>query len=99
MHAEWPITTPAGSYPLNKNTFDYEILSLCVKLAGCPLGGGPFLIHRILLSVKNPAALQFLTQTGVPGTQYHTLFKRTSIFCLAYSSSEWHTYTIHVSVV
>jgi hypothetical protein len=28
--------------------------------------------------VKNPAALQFLTQTGMPGTYYHTLFKGTS---------------------
>jgi hypothetical protein len=26
---------------------------------------------------KNPAALQFLTQTGAPGTYYHTLFKGT----------------------
>jgi hypothetical protein len=30
-----------------------------------------------LLSVKNPAALQFFTQTGAPGTYYHTLFKGT----------------------
>ena len=33
--------------------------------------------HGKLLSVKNPAALQFLTQTGVPGTYYHTPFKGT----------------------
>jgi hypothetical protein len=55
--------------------------------------------HRKLLSVKNPTALQFLTQTGAPGTYYQTLFKGTSIFCLAHSSSEWHTNTIHVSIV
>ena len=30
-----------------------------------------------LLSVKNPAPLQFLTQTVAPGTYYHTLFKGT----------------------
>ena len=30
---------------------------------------------------------------------YHTLFKGTYIFCLAHSLSEWHTYTIHVSIV
>jgi hypothetical protein len=29
--------------------------------------------HGKLLSVKNPAALQFLTQTGAPGT-YHLPF-------------------------
>jgi hypothetical protein len=29
-----------------------------------------------LLSVKNPSALQLLTQTVAPGTYYHTLFKR-----------------------
>ena len=34
-------------------------------------------IHRKLLSVKNPAVLQFLTQTGVPGTYYYTSFKGT----------------------
>jgi hypothetical protein len=33
--------------------------------------------HRKLLIVKNPAALQFLTQTGAPGTYYHTPFKGT----------------------
>jgi hypothetical protein len=33
--------------------------------------------HRKLLSVKNPAALQFLTQTGALGTYYHTPFKGT----------------------
>jgi hypothetical protein len=30
-----------------------------------------------VLSVKNPAALQFLTQTSAPGTYYHTPFKGT----------------------
>ena len=33
--------------------------------------------HGELLSVKNPAALQFLTQTVEPGTYYYTLFKGT----------------------
>jgi hypothetical protein len=29
-------------------------------------------------------------------TYYHTPCKGTSIFCLAHSPAEWHTYTIHV---
>jgi hypothetical protein len=33
--------------------------------------------HGKLLSVKNPAALQFLTETGAPGTYYRTPFKGT----------------------
>ena len=52
-----------------------------------------------LLSVKNPAALQFLTRTSTPDTYYHALFKYISIFCLAHSPSESVTYTIHVSIV
>ncbi|CDQ91456.1 unnamed protein product [Oncorhynchus mykiss] len=48
-------------------------------LAGCPLGGGSFWIHtgKLLSVKKNPAALQFLTQTVAPGTYYHTQFKGT----------------------
>jgi hypothetical protein len=51
-----------------------------------------------LLSVKDPAALQFLTQTGAPGAYYHTSFKG-KIMYLALSPSEWHFFTIHVSIV
>ena len=51
-----------------------------------------------LLGGKNPAALQFLTQSA-PVTYYHTPFKGTYIFCLGHSTSEWHTYTIHFSIV
>jgi hypothetical protein len=54
--------------------------------------GGPFLIH-----MGNTAALQFLTQTGEPGTYYHIPFIGTYMFCLSHSPSEWHTYTIQVS--
>ena len=57
----------------------------CVKLAGW---WTILDIHGKLLSVKNPAALQFLTQTSAPGTYYHTSFKGTPIFCLAHSPSE-----------
>jgi hypothetical protein len=46
----------------------------------------------------NPAVLQFLTQISVPGPYYHTQFKGTYIFWLAHSLSEWHPYTIHVSI-
>jgi len=36
-----------------------------LPLVGCPLGGGPFLIHTgKLLSVKNPAVLLFLTHSN-----------------------------------
>jgi hypothetical protein len=48
---------------------------------------------------KKTAALQFLTRTGVPGTYYHTPFKGNKKNCLVHSPSEWHTYTIHVSIV
>jgi hypothetical protein len=58
-----------------------------------------FDIHSKLLSVKNPSELQFLTPTGAPGTYYYTPIKGTSIFSLVHSPSEWHTYTIHVSIV
>jgi hypothetical protein len=37
--------------------------------------------------VKNPTALQYLTQTDEPGTYYHAQFKGTLIFCLAHSIS------------
>jgi hypothetical protein len=33
--------------------------------------------HGKLLSVNNPAALQFLTQTSAPATYYHTPIKGT----------------------
>jgi hypothetical protein len=39
--------------------------------------------HGELLSVKNPAALQFFTRTNAPDTYYHTPFKGTSICFLA----------------
>ena len=48
--------------------------------------------HRTLLNVKNPAALQFLTQTVVPGTYYLT-----SMYYLAHTPC--NTCTIHVSIV
>jgi hypothetical protein len=52
--------------------------------------------------MKNLAALQFLKQTGAPGTYYRNPFhnyhnQKAQIFRLAHSPSEWHTYTIHVS--
>jgi hypothetical protein len=53
--------------------------------------------HRKLLSVKNPTAFWFLTQTRAPGTYCPTLFKGTYMFCLAHLPSEWHT--IHDSIV
>uniref|UniRef100_A0A8C7L263 Ig-like domain-containing protein n=1 Tax=Oncorhynchus kisutch TaxID=8019 RepID=A0A8C7L263_ONCKI len=44
----------------------------CVKLAGWSITQRT---HGKLLNVKNPAARQCLTQTGEPGTYYHTSFK------------------------
>jgi hypothetical protein len=34
-------------------------------------------LHGKLFSVKKPGELQFLTQTGAPGTYYQTLLKGT----------------------
>ena len=49
----------------------------CFKLARCPLGGGPFMIHAgNCWSWKNPAAWQFLTQTAAPGTYYRNPVQR-----------------------
>jgi hypothetical protein len=59
-----------------------------VKLAGCPLADEPFLIHKKLLSMKNPAALQFLTQTDAPTTIPRS--KALKYFCLAHSPSMAH---------
>ena len=45
----------------------------CVKLDGFSSGLWTILnTHGKLLSMKNPATLQFLTQTSPPGTYYHT---------------------------
>ena len=55
--------------------------------------------HGKLLSVKKPAALQFLTQTGAPGNTTIPHSKALKICCPAHSPSERHTYTIHVSIV
>ena len=74
----------------------------CVKLAGNPLGGLTILdTHRKLLSVKNPAELWFLKPSSFYAWHlqyYHPPFKGTNLL-FAHSPSEWHTYTIHVSIV
>jgi hypothetical protein len=51
-----------------------------------------------IVECDKPSSVAVLdTQTGAPGTCYHTPFKGTEIFCLALSPTEWHIYTIHVS--
>ena len=55
--------------------------------------------HGKLLGVKNPAVLQFFTQSGVPGNHYHIPVQRHLHLLPIHPLSEWHTYTIHVSIV
>ena len=56
----------------------------CAKLAGCPLGGGPILDKNSkLLSMKNPAVLQFFWHKPLrlaPTTIPHTPLKRHLFF-------------------
>ena len=49
----------------------------CVKLAGCPLVSGSFLIHMEngWESKTQQRCSSWHTQTGAPGTYYHTPFK------------------------
>jgi hypothetical protein len=54
---------------------------------------------RDTLSVKNPAALQFLTHSNLVRLAPTTMPCSKALFCLAYSPSEWHTWTFHVSIV
>ena len=68
----------------------------CVKLAGCPFKWWTILDNCWAWKTQQCCSSW---NKPVPGTYYHTPFKGTYIFCLAHSLSEWHTYTIHVSIV
>ena len=54
--------------------------------------------HRKLLSIKNPCCSSWLKPVRLAPTNI-PCSKGTYIFCLAHSPSEWHTYTIHVSII
>jgi hypothetical protein len=49
----------------------------CVKLAGCPLSGGP----QETVESEKPSSVAVLDTLTY---YYHTLFKGTQIFCLAH---------------